>query len=343
MSVPLVYHLCPAYCLVDLGGGFVALDLVDELTADELALLDRHMQEEVYGAWNQACDKGYDFPPWRFWIRSIAELQDDPEMLLRNERQLEDLYPFICRFRRRPDEWLLPLDIADAVERILPWKVWDFYAELYFECKRTQKLILKTRRYRLPQQAFPVFNPALSAISTMPAASPSPPLVAEAQQQPTGPDAGQRPSESDAEEQQAAAPGEPSTSAHRTAARRLPGEEMNVLARDYLRLHAKQRRVSVKELAEYLAGRNPAGTCSTSTVCKLPAWRAYQDELEQRGLKGKKAKPKMRAFSDVEHAVGQPDAELERLISEQGADYEPSPLEEDPPGRPHRVRTDHRI
>jgi len=118
---------------------------------------------------------------------------------------------------------------------------------------------------------------------------------------------------------------------------RLTSEELNVLAGEYLKKNAPDHRVTARELRGHLMSRNPAGSCSLATVAKLPAWRAYQDELERKGLKGKKGKPKAVTFTDeLEATVGEWDPELRRLTEEQEADMEPSPLEDDPPDEPPR-------
>jgi hypothetical protein len=131
-----------------------------------------------------------------------------------------------------------------------------------------------------------------------------------------------------------------------TAKTRLSSEEFNPLARDYLSSHAtSDHRVTARELADYLKSQNPAGTCSTSTVRGLPAWRAYQDELERSGQKGRKNKPRAVAFTDkVEATTGERDRELDRLIQEQRDHMEPSPLEDDPPGAaPRKVKERKRV
>ncbi|MFH1919895.1 MAG: hypothetical protein ABIP48_08430 [Planctomycetota bacterium] len=120
--------------------------------------------------------------------------------------------------------------------------------------------------------------------------------------------------------------------------RRLTSAELNVLARDYLKEHATdQHQVRSRELAGFLKGKNPAGTCSTSTVGKLPAWRAYQDELGLQGRKGKKTKLKAITLTKaIEATTGDHDPKLRRLIQEQHDNMEPSPLEDDPPDAPPR-------
>jgi hypothetical protein len=126
----------------------------------------------------------------------------------------------------------------------------------------------------------------------------------------------------------------------------LTASEFNVLARDYLKDHAKpDHRVTIRELQAHLKAKNPAGTCSLATVSRLPAWRAYRDKLELSGQKGKKGRPKAVPLTKkVEATTGRPDEELQRLIQDQRADDEPSPLEEDLPDQPpRRVRQRKRV
>ena len=128
----------------------------------------------------------------------------------------------------------------------------------------------------------------------------------------------------------------------------LTSGEFNVLAGDYLKKYATpDHRVRARELADYLKGQNPASTCSTKTVYGLPAWRTYQDELELRGEKGRKKKPRAVSFTKkIEATTGENDPELERLIAESEAENrsDPSPLEEDPPdAAPRRVRQRKRV
>ncbi|MCE5303090.1 MAG: hypothetical protein LLF97_08285 [Planctomycetaceae bacterium] len=76
--------------------------------------------------------------------------------------------------------------------------------------------------------------------------------------------------------------------------------------------------------------------CSAGLVHKLPAWRAHQEEL---AMKGKKTAggPKACGLTDgIMASKGQDDPELERLIAEQQADFEESPLVSN--ARKHRRR-----
>jgi len=80
-------------------------------------------------------------------------------------------------------------------------------------------------------------------------------------------------------------------------------------------------------------------TCSTATIHGTALW---QKTMEARGRGRRKGgKAKAVSFTDSLEAVvgnGDPHEVLNRLTAEQGADFEPSPLEPDPPGKPRRVR-----
>jgi len=107
---------------------------------------------------------------------------------------------------------------------------------------------------------------------------------------------------------------------------RITAEEYNVRAREALK---NPRLRSVRQLAKAIG-------CSTGLVTYLPAWRAYQEWLERQGRK-KPHSPKVVALSKgVLVSEGQNDPELERLIAEQQADYEESPLVSQ--ARKHRRR-----
>lgn len=92
--------------------------------------------------------------------------------------------------------------------------------------------------------------------------------------------------------------------------RGMSRDEANVAAREYLQKHARNRKVTVRELAEAIG-------CSQGLVSRLPAWRAYRKGLTQ----DKPPAPRAESLTDrVLDNVGQVDAELNRLIAEQEAD-----------------------
>jgi hypothetical protein len=108
--------------------------------------------------------------------------------------------------------------------------------------------------------------------------------------------------------------------------------ELNVSARDYLASHPDAKRAEVAK----------AIGCGVRTLVKLPAWRAVSEERKKR-----RKSPKVVSLTPRLQATqgqGQKDQVLHQLIEEQKADYEISPLDEDPPAeRPHRVRTRKRL
>jgi hypothetical protein len=100
-------------------------------------------------------------------------------------------------------------------------------------------------------------------------------------------------------------------------------DEANVTAREYLEKNAHREQdhdpVSSRELAKAIG-------CALGTVPKLPIWKAL---MEQRRKRQKGKAPKAVALSEkVLASAGQDDKELQRLIREQKADSEPSPLDD---------------
>lgn len=113
------------------------------------------------------------------------------------------------------------------------------------------------------------------------------------------------------------------TSAPRQTARPgTPREELERRAREYLAKHARpDHKVGQRELAQAIG-------CADGTVSKLAAWRAYQDEYTRRNP------PKSRRAVGLpaDDVLGDRDAELDRLVSEQAAE------DDDRPGRRPRER-----
>jgi hypothetical protein len=103
---------------------------------------------------------------------------------------------------------------------------------------------------------------------------------------------------------------------------RITKAKADAQARKYIDKHRNREQtrnpVSLRELASHL-------DCSTGLAAKLPAWRALQETREQ---KRQPKKPKVVSFTEkIEAVTGQADEELQRLIEEQAADFEPSPLD----------------
>jgi hypothetical protein len=98
-------------------------------------------------------------------------------------------------------------------------------------------------------------------------------------------------------------------------------DEANIKARAYLREHPDAK---ARELKEGIG-------CSLGLVSGLPAWKAVREQ-RAKGRKPRKAgvvslTPKMG------NVAGTKDNQLEKLVAEQQADSELSPLEDDPPAR----------
>lgn len=94
--------------------------------------------------------------------------------------------------------------------------------------------------------------------------------------------------------------------------RRITQEEANLKALEFLK---SQKYRTVRTLANAIG-------CSEGLIGRLPAWQAYQSELEKQGLK-KPSAPKAVSLTDgILANEGRNDPELERLIDEQAEDDE---------------------
>jgi hypothetical protein len=84
--------------------------------------------------------------------------------------------------------------------------------------------------------------------------------------------------------------------------------------------------------------------CSIGLIQDLPLWQQTMKKTG-RGRKGRDAPPTTVSLTDrLERVTGENDPELARLIGEQQADAEPSPLQDDPPGdRPRKVYARKRV
>jgi hypothetical protein len=98
---------------------------------------------------------------------------------------------------------------------------------------------------------------------------------------------------------------------------RLTKDEANIKARDFLREHPD---ATARELAAGVG-------CSTGLVSQLPAWQAVKEQRDK-GRQPKKAAT-VALTPKMEQVVGVEDEALTKLISEQEADAEPSPLFDD--------------
>ncbi len=108
--------------------------------------------------------------------------------------------------------------------------------------------------------------------------------------------------------------------------KRISTAEANLRAREALK-NPKLR--SVRKLAKAIG-------CSAGRIPKLPAWRAYQEELNKPKLP---TAPRAVSLTDgVLANEGRDDEALEKLIHEQQADYEESPLVSNARKQPRRRR-----
>jgi len=79
--------------------------------------------------------------------------------------------------------------------------------------------------------------------------------------------------------------------------------------------------------------------CSPATIVKTRLWQVTVRRTGRSRTNGPRTMPSVFPLTSQTLArEGKEDAELQRLIGEQEADFEPSPLEDDPPGLPRRVR-----
>lgn len=107
--------------------------------------------------------------------------------------------------------------------------------------------------------------------------------------------------------------------------RGMSREEANYRARGILR---ENPNITVRELASRIG-------CSTGLVSQLTSYRVVRERLDS---DAQPKKPKTVSLSDDLLAMtGRDDEALKRLIEEQEADSEPSPLEDDESRKPNRV------
>lgn len=110
---------------------------------------------------------------------------------------------------------------------------------------------------------------------------------------------------------------------------KLTKDEANIKARDFLR---QSPNATSRELATGIG-------CASGLVSKLPAWRAVKEQRDK-GRQPKKAAA-VALTPKMGQVVGIEDEALSKLISEQEADAEPSPLQaaaDDRVGAPRRAK-----
>ena len=115
-----------------------------------------------------------------------------------------------------------------------------------------------------------------------------------------------------------------------TVRRGMKKSEANILAREYLRDHPT---ANIRAVAKGIG-------CSTGLVSKLTAWKAVQEERNRR-----RRPPRTNEISltgRMQKVLGVDDDPLRKLIADQEADAEPSPLEDGPTtdrqGAPRQAR-----
>lgn len=117
-----------------------------------------------------------------------------------------------------------------------------------------------------------------------------------------------------------------------------PGEA-NAVARRLLDKDESFRTKSSREWANAIG-------CSQAQVVKLPVWKAIMEESGRARPTGGAARPGVISLTHKVLAGASQDQgneELNRLIEEQNADYEPSPLDDDPHPHPTEVRERKRL
>ena len=123
---------------------------------------------------------------------------------------------------------------------------------------------------------------------------------------------------------------QPAHGANNAAHAKLTKGEANIKAREFLR---ENPNATARELATGIG-------CSSGLVSKLPAWQAVTEQRDK-GRQPKKAVT-VALTSKMEQAIGVEDEALIKLINEQQADAEPSPLQDDAadnrPGAPRRAK-----
>src|SRR5262249_9592521 len=85
--------------------------------------------------------------------------------------------------------------------------------------------------------------------------------------------------------------------------------------------------------------------CSVGLVAELPLWRETMKRTG-RGRKNRTPAPKVVSLTSELEAVtgeGEQDGVLKKLLADHKADSEPSPLDDDPPDSPRKVRSRKRL
>jgi hypothetical protein len=120
--------------------------------------------------------------------------------------------------------------------------------------------------------------------------------------------------------------------------RRMRREEANDKAKKLAEVDHSFVQRSLREWSEAIG-------CSEGLVTELSLWRETMKRTG-RGKEDATSAPKVVSLTPQLEAVtgeGEKDEELNRLIAEQEADHDPSPLDDDTEGRPRRVHSRKRL
>ncbi len=120
----------------------------------------------------------------------------------------------------------------------------------------------------------------------------------------------------------------PDATKNAVKSKRARKDEANIMARQYLK---DSPNATARELQARIG-------CSIGLVSKLPAWEAVQEQ-KSKGREPKKAKV-VSLTAKLQRTAGDEDKSLAKLIDEQDADAEPSPMQDDPrrDGSPRRAK-----
>lgn len=122
------------------------------------------------------------------------------------------------------------------------------------------------------------------------------------------------------------------TSLKRQGATKITKDEANMRARDLLRRNPKFAHKTQKEWAAAIG-------CSSALVNNLPTRKAIMEKRKTESP----VQPRVTSINKMTFDLnGRGDPELEKLIGEQTTDYEPSPLADDPIGKPPSKTKQHK-
>lgn len=112
--------------------------------------------------------------------------------------------------------------------------------------------------------------------------------------------------------------------------------DFNARALDFLERHKTKLRDDPWWYTDRKAAKEIG--CAASRASTLPAFKAFKERRGPRPAGRGKSPHVVSLTSPIEATIGEPDEVLERLKKEQERDFELSPLDDDPPDRPTRVK-----